>query len=232
MRNIRERFAEQIDDVQSKLTELASFVTEMLALSMQALVSQDEKLADQVIHMDDVADDLDLEIEQACMRLLALQQPMAKDLRVISTAMRISGDYERVGDYSVDIARSARALASEPYFKPLVDIPRMAEITEKMVRNSAQAFVNHDLDLVHEVVTEDDQIDRMWYSLLDELIGLMEQDPKIIRQATHLLLVARYLERIADHVVNVAERVSYMETGRFEDLVLSHSSDYRRPDGN
>lgn len=229
MRNMRERFADEIDDAQSKLTELASFAVEMLALSMQALVNQDEKLADQVIHMDDVADDLDMEIEQACMRLLALQQPMAKDLRVISTAMKISGDYERVGDYSVDIARSARALASEPYFKPLVDIPRMAEITEEMVRDSAAAFVNHDLELVHKVVAQDDEVDLMWYALLDELIGLMEQDPSITRQATHLLLVARYLERIADHVVNVAERVSYMETGRFEDLALSHSSEYRGP---
>lgn len=229
MRNIRERFSEQIDHAQSKVTELASFVTEMLTLSMQALVNQDEKLADQVIHMDDVADDLDLEIEQACMRLLALQQPMAKDLRIISTAMRISGDYERVGDYSVDIARSARALASEPYFKPLVDIPRMAEITEEMVRDSAAAFVNHDLELVSKVVAQDDEIDHMWYTLLSEIISLMEQDPSVVRQATHLLLVARYLERIADHVVNVAERVSYMETGHFEDLVLSHSPDYRRP---
>ncbi len=229
MRNVRERFADQIDDVQSKLTELASFTVEMLALSMQALVNQDEKLADQVIHMDDVADDLDLEIEQACMRLLALQQPMAKDLRIISTAMRISGDFERVGDYSVDIARSARALAAEPYFKPLVDIPRMAEITEEMVRDSAEAFVNQDLELVQKVVAEDDEVDRMWYTLLDELIGLMEEDPSVIRQATHLLLVARYLERIADHVVNVAERVAYMKTGSFEDLALSHSSEYRRP---
>ena len=132
-----------------------------------------------------------------------------------------------MGDCSVDIARSARALVSEPYFKPLVDIPRMAQITETMVRNSAEAFVNQDLELVHKVVAEDDEIDRMWYMLMDELIGMMEHDPTIVRQATHLLLVARYLERVADHVVNVAERVSYMETGHFEDLVLSHTPEYR-----
>ena len=232
MRRMRESFAEQIDQVQSKVTRLASVVVDMLAQAMDALVRQDEQLAERVIYQDDLADDLDLEIERDCMRLLALQQPMAGDLRMISTAMRISSDYERVGDYSVDIARSARALVSEPYFKALVDIPRMAEITEGMVRNSAQAFVNHDLDLVRGIISQDDEVDGLWYHLLDELVEFMQRDSTIIRQATHLLLVARYLERIADHVVNVAERVAYMETGHFEDLALSHRPEYRRPAGD
>lgn len=222
MRRIRESFEEQIEQVQVDVTRLASFVVEMVGDAMRALVDQDEELADKVIRDDDVADELDLHIEQECMRLLALQQPMAKDLRIIGTALKIISDFERVGDYAVDIARSAKTLADEPYFKALVDIPHMAEITIRMVRMAAQAFVNADLNLVHQVIEQDEEIDRLWYHLLDELVNYMQRDPELILQSTHLLLVARYLERIADHVVNVAERVSYMETGRFEDLAISH----------
>ncbi len=218
MRRIRETFEEQIEQVRVDVTRLASFVVEMLSDAMRALV---EALADKVILDDDVADDLDLHIEQECMRLLALQQPMAKDLRIIGTAMKVIADLERVGD-----ARSAKTLADEPYFKALVDIPRMSDITIGMVRTAAQAFVRADLGLVREVIEQDDEVDRLWYHLLDELVQYMQQDPELILQATHLLLVARYLERIADHVVNVAERVSYMETGRFEDLALSHTASW------
>lgn len=229
MRRLRETFEEQIEQVQVDVTRLASFVNEMLANAMRALVEQDEALADRVIMDDDVADDLDLHIEQECMRLLALQQPMAKDLRIIGTALKVIADLERVGDYAVDIAKSAKTLADEPYFKALVDIPRMGEITIGMTRTAARAFVNQDLELVKQVIEQDDEVDRIWYHLLDELIEYMRGDPDLVLQATHLLLVARYLERCADHVVNVAERVAYMETGRFEDLVLSHQPGYERP---
>lgn len=224
MRRIRESFEEQIAQVQADVTSLANFVVAMLTDAMRALVDQDEALADKVILDDDVADDLDLRIEQECMRLLALQQPMAKDLRIIGTAMKVIADLERVGDYAVDIARSAKTLADEPYFKALVDIPRMSEITIHMVRTAAEAFVHEDLDLVCQVIEQDDEVDHLWYHLLDELVDYMRRDPDLVLQATHLLLVARYLERIADHVVNVAERVSYMVTGKFEDLALSHTT--------
>ena len=223
MRRMRETFEEQIEQVQTDVTRLACIVNEMLAEAVRALVDQDEALAEKVIADDDIADELDLHIEQECMRLLALQQPMAKDLRIIGTALKVISDLERVGDYYVDIAKSAITLADEPYFKALIDIPRMAEITISMVRMSAQAFVRQDLDLVRQVIERDDEVDTIWEHLLEELVEYMRSDPDLILQATHLLLVARYLERIADHVVNVAERVSYMETGRFEDLALSHA---------
>ncbi len=229
MPRTRETFEAQIGEVEKKVCRLASFTSEMLARAMQSLVKQDAELADQVIAEDDVADDLDLEIEQDCMRLLALQQPMAKDLRMLGTTLKIIADLERVGDYAVDIARSAKVLTGEPYFKPLEDIPRMAELAQEMVRDAAEAFVNRDLELVRRVVEQDDEVDRIWYRLLDELVAHMRRDPDLVLQATHLLLVARYLERIADHVVNVAERVSYMETGRFEDLALSHTPGYQPP---
>lgn len=229
MRRIRQSFETDLDEVQRKVTRLASFVTGMLGRAMRALVEQDSALADRVIAEDDVADDLDLAIEQDCMRLLALQQPMARDLRTLGTALKIIADLERVGDYAVDIARSAKVLSGEPFFKPLEDIGLMAELTEAMVRDAAEAFVKHDLDLVHAVVHQDDEVDRIWYHLLDELVEYMRGDPGLVLQATHLLLVARYLERIADHVVNVAERVAYMETGRFENLALSHRATYEPP---
>ena len=229
MRRLRETFEEQIEQVQIDVTKLASFVTEMLADAMRALVDQDEALADKVIMDDDVADELDLHIEQQCMKLLALQQPMAKDLRIIGTALKIIADLERVGDYAVDIARSAKTLADEPYFKALIDIPRMGEITIGMTRTAARAFVNQDLELVRQVVAQDDEVDRLWHHLLDELVEYMRSDPDLILQATHLLLVARYLERCADHVVNVAERVAYMETGQFENLATSHGTDPSEP---
>ncbi|MFO8081473.1 MAG: phosphate signaling complex protein PhoU [Armatimonadota bacterium] len=229
MRRMRESFEEQIEQVQVDVTRLASFVVEMLSDAMRALVEQDEALADKVIMDDDVADELDLHIEQQCMRLLALQQPMAKDLRIIGTALKAITDLERVGDYAVDIAKSAQTLSDEPYFKSLIDIPRMGDLTISMVRTAAQAFVKQDLDLVREVIESDDQVDDLWYNLLDELVEYMRQDPDLILQATHLLLVARYLERIADHVVNVAERVSYMVTGQLEDLAPSHMTEYERP---
>jgi phosphate transport system protein len=190
---------------------------------VRALVQHDLNVARQVISDDDVADDLDLEIEQHCMRLLALQQPMSRDLRVIGSVLKVIADVERVGDYCVDIARAALTLGETDYFKPLVDIPKMAQIVGDMLRTALQALVREDLDLVQEVVDRDDEVDRMWYGLLEELSQIMEQRPEVVRQAVQLLLVVRYLERIADHVVNVAERVAYMVTGEMESLTATRS---------
>ncbi len=225
MRRIRQSFDEQLAQLDQDLLKMGAFVAEMLANAMQALVEHDVSLAREVIAADDVADEMDLGIEQQCMRLLALQQPMAQDLRTIGTVMKVIADVERIGDYSVDIARTAITLAETEYFKPLVDIPKMADMVREMLSEALQALVNRDLDLVSQVVAEDDAIDKMWYGLLDEIQEIMQQRPEVITQAVPLLLVARYLERIADHIVNVAERVSYMETGRLETLAPSHRAD-------
>jgi phosphate transport system protein len=211
---------------------MGAFVESMLEKAVRALAEHDVNLAREVIRSDDIADDMDLDIEQQCMRLLALQQPMSSDLRTIGTVMKVIADVERIGDYSVDIARAAIKLASTEYYKPLVDIPRMAEMARTMLRHALEALVKGDLALVNTVVDEDDAVDRMWYGLLDELEGIMQERPEVVPQAVTLLLVARYLERIADHAVNVAERVAYMETGRLEDLALSHRPDYAPEDSN
>ncbi len=224
MTTLRVHFQAQISNLQRDVLKLGSFVEAMVAESMRALVNQDNKLADEVIRKDDIADDLDLAIEQTAMRLLALQQPMAKDLRLIGTALKMIADLERIGDYAVDIARTAKVLSTEPFFKPLEDIPRMAELTELMIRDVLKAFVQGDVELAKKVCQEDDQVDKLWYSLLDELMDFMRKDPALVKQATYLLLVARYLERIADHATNVAERVYYIETGELIQLASSHKS--------
>lgn len=222
MPRLRKTFDTELHELERRLLKLGAFVEEMLNEAMRALTEQDVALAEQVIRRDDVADDMDIQIESECMSLLALQQPMSKDLRAIGTALKVIADLERIGDYSVDIARTARVLSGEPYFKPLVDIPRMAELTATMVRDALTAFVNRDLELVRRVCADDDAVDKMWYGLLEELMDFMRKDPGLVTQATHLLLVARYLERVADHATNVAERVAYMETGVLEQLAASH----------
>ena len=223
MLRTRHAFDEELAGLKQDLVKMAAFVESMLDRSVRALVQHDLNVARQVISDDDVADDLDLEIEQHCMRLLALQQPMSRDLRVIGSVLKVIADVERVGDYCVDIARAALTLGETDYFKPLVDIPKMAQIVGDMLRTALQALVREDLDLVQEVVDRDDEVDRMWYGLLEELSQIMEQRPEVVRQAVQLLLVVRYLERIADHVVNVAERVAYMVTGEMESLTATRS---------
>jgi phosphate transport system protein len=225
MVRIRRAFDEQLHALNERLVEMGAFVEAMVDNSIQALKEQDVELAQEVIAADDTVDDMDLQIEQSCMTLLALQQPMARDLRTIGTIMKVIADVERIGDYAVDVARTAITLADTEFFKPLVDIPRMAELVAAMLRKVIQALVKRDLDLVAEVIAEDDEVDKMWYSLLDELTVMMQERSEIVPQAVALLLVARYLERIADHTVNVAERVAYMETGHLCDLAPSHRTE-------
>lgn len=218
----RKTFDAQLKDLEQQVLKMGSFVEGMLDSAMQALVKQDKNLADDVIRRDDIADQMDLDIEIACMRLLALQQPMSKDLRIISTALKIITDLERIGDYSVDIARAAKLLADEPYFKPLVDLPKMAELTKKMVRDALQAFVDRSIDKALRVCEDDDAVDHINRMLLDELMDFMRKDPTLVKQSVHFVLISRYLERIADHVTNVAERIVYMETGEFQQIAKTH----------
>ncbi len=221
---LRHSFEHQLSELQEDILRMGSYVVGMVSMSMQALVQQDENLARHVIEMDDTADAMDLQIEQRCMRLLALQQPMARDLRIIGTALKIITDLERIGDYAVDVAKTARRVAHEPYYEPLQHLAKMSVAVEWMVRESIHAYVEHDLDLVHQVVARDDEVDAAYDRLFTYLLASMERDPKVIRQATWLLHVGRFLERIADHSVNVAERVAYVETGVLRQLGRDHST--------
>jgi len=225
MQATRQAFDAELLDLKQQLVRMGAFVESMLDHAIQALADQDVNLARQVVVDDDIADDMDLEIEKRCMRLLALQQPMARDLRTIGTVLKVIADVERMGDYSVDIAKAALVLAGTEYFTELVDIPRMARSVAEMLRQALQALVSEDLELVQQVIEADDRVDRMWYALLEQIMTVMQERPEVVRQAAQLLLVARYLERIADHVVNIAERVAYMKTGRLEALAASHHPD-------
>lgn len=222
---LRHTFEHQLAELQDDILRMGSYVVQMVNLSMQALIRQDARTARHVIEMDDTADFMDLQIEHTCMRLLAMQQPMSRDLRIIGTALKIITDLERMGDYAVDIAKTARRLAAEPYLEPHPELNRMATVVEWMVRECIHAYVEHDLDLVHQVVVRDDEVDAGYDRLFTDLLKRMEREPSIIRQATWLLHVGRFLERIADHAVNVAERVSYVETGEFKQLARSHAED-------
>ncbi|MFP3903572.1 MAG: phosphate signaling complex protein PhoU [Armatimonadota bacterium] len=226
MGHVRKNFEEQLQKLQQRLLQMGAFVEAMLDKSSRALTEQDVDLAQEVIESDDIADDMDLAIEKQCMRLLALQQPMSADLRTIGTVMKVIADVERIGDYSVDIAKTAIELAHTEYFKPLVDIPKMADRVRDLLREALKALVERDLELVAEVIEGDDDVDRMWHNLRDEIIGIMENDPETVDQGVALVLVARYLERIADHTVNIVERVAYMETGELKTLAPSHRAEY------
>jgi phosphate transport system protein len=219
----RQAFDEQLQQLEGKLVQFSAYVEGMLERAVRALKQQDVNLAREVVTADDAADAMDFEIEQMCMRLLALQQPMSRDLRTIGTAMKIIADIERIGDYSVDIAKIAISLAGEPYFKPLVDIPRMGESVRNMLRRALEALVQRDLEIVREVVALDDDVDEQWFMLFNELQDIMEARPETVHQAVAFVLVARYLERIADHITNIVERVAYIETGHLERLTSDES---------
>lgn len=214
MTHTRHAFDEQLEDLNRRLLLFGSFVEAMLDKAMRALITQDVALAREVVASDDTADDMDLEIEQMCVRLIALQQPMAGDLRLIASVMKVIADVERIGDYSKDIAKAAIDLANAEYFKPLVDIPLMGDRVRRMLRLALQALVERNLDIVTEVLSLDDGVDVLWKQVRKDVEKIMQERPEVVHQAVSLLLVARYLERIGDHIENIGERVRYTETGQ------------------
>ncbi|HHY46835.1 MAG TPA: phosphate signaling complex protein PhoU [Firmicutes bacterium] len=218
MSSPRKKFDAELAELNDSLLRMGTIAEEMLGKALVALANQDVALADETIDMDDLVDELNLDIETTCLRLIATQQPAARDLRVIFAALKIAGDVERVGDYTVDIAKTAKKLAGRPLFKPLEDIPRLQAIVRQMLHETLDAFVSRDLSLVHKMIDDDDQVDHLYHSLHEELVGFMKKDPSTVEQAVHLLLIARYLERIADHVTNIGERVFYVETGELKEL--------------
>ncbi|HLK61557.1 MAG TPA: phosphate signaling complex protein PhoU [Chthonomonadaceae bacterium] len=220
----RLHFSEELEALRHRLLEMGSEVDRMLRMAVQALTEQDITLAEEVIAHDDLVDRLDLELEGECMRLIALQQPLARDLRLIGTVLKVITDLERIGDHSVDIAKVARHLIQDTFYQPLVDLPRMAESVRHMLNQAMQAFVNHDLEQVETVVLEDDEVDMMFHRIREELHTVMQRDPALVVQASYLLFVAHYLERVADHTVNIAERVHYVETGSLSQLAKSHKT--------
>ncbi len=218
MYNPRASFENQLKELERLLLEMGRAAETMLEHALEALAQRDVDLANDTIASDDKVDYLKLEIESKSMELIATQQPAAKDLRRIFGAIQIASDVERVADYSVNICESAIKLADKPLFKPLIDIPRMEQVVVKMLKESLEGFVNRDLELIEQMILDDEEVDNLYESLYDELCEFMKKDPSLVDQAVELVLISRHLERIADHITNIGERVYYVETGIFIEL--------------
>jgi phosphate transport system protein len=207
-------FDQELDALKQALLRMAGLAEQSLANALKALVQRDDALAKKVDADDDVVDKLDVEIDDRCIKLLALRQPTAKDLRFITMAMTISGELERIADQAVNIAHRAEDLNKEPLLKPLVDIPRMAEIARGMIRDALDAFVYARPELAREIIQRDAQVDELNKQLHRELTSFMVEDPHTITRCLNLMSVAHNLERIADHATNIAEEIVFIYEGR------------------
>lgn len=216
MNTTRHNYDYELQGVRNDILQMGQLVITAIERSIQALVDLDMELACQVIQGDDAIDELELLLEERCVVLIARQQPLAKDLRILSTGLKISTDLERIGDHAFDIAKIAKRLGEggNGHIKPLLDIPRMAGLATQMLRNALTAYVNMDVELADKVCQADDEVDALYNQLFRELLTYMLANPAVINDATQLIFVARYLERVADHTTNIAEWVIYLQTGQ------------------
>jgi len=207
-------FDEELRALIEKVLKLGSMVEQTISDSIKSLVERDSAIATHTIDNDHAVNAIDVEIDEECIRLIALRQPRARDLRLITTAMKITTDLERIGDLAVDISERALELNEEPQLKPYIDIPRMAEISQGMVKDALDAFVKRDSALARDVLTRDDMVDQLNYQVFNELLFFMIQDPKNVSRAVKITYISKYLERIADHATNIAEMVVYLVEGK------------------
>jgi phosphate transport system protein len=212
--HIVKSYDEHITLLTRKILEMGGLVEQQIAQAIQALVDRDVEHANRVIERDDQIDLMEEEIDQFAIRLLATRQPMAGDLRLITMAMKISNDLERMGDYATNIAKRCERLAKEPPVKPLYTIPRMAQISQAMVKDVLDAYVERDTDKAIAVWRRDDEVDDMFTSLFRELLTYMMEDARNISPCIDLIFVAKNLERIGDHATNIAEKIHYIIHGQ------------------
>ena len=206
-------FVEELEDLQGRLLEMGTLVESAIHQSVQALEERSEELARQVLGNEDRINHLEIEIDELAVRLLALQQPMARDLRFLTAAIKINTDLERMGDLAVNIVERAMALIQRPAVKPSIDMPQMARTVESMVRKSLDAFVRREPELARSVLLADDTVDQLRDTIITELVSFMQDNPAKIPQGLDLILVARHLERIADHATNIAEDTLFLVKG-------------------
>jgi phosphate transport system protein len=203
-------FQEELESLQGRLLEMGGLAEERVRAAVQGLASRDAAAIDKVLRGDEPVNRLHIEVDERCFRLLALYQPMATDLRAIVAAVKINTDLERVGDLAVNIAEAAQRYVGHAPVKKLIDIPKMGEIAQSMLRDSLDAYVKRDTALAHEVLNEDDELDGLKTQVFRELLTYMLQDPSTVEPALDLILVSRHLERIGDHATNIAEDVIFM----------------------
>jgi len=218
----RQAYFEELQQLEHDLLEMASIAELMVGQSVEALATLDTQLAMSVILRDDEVDQRDLSIEERCVRLLALQQPMAGDLRIIGTAMKMITDIERIGDLAVDVAKIALKIEHEYGQVGFIDLPRMANTARSMFRQALEAYVRKDLNLVREVCERDEEVDEQYRELRAQIFENMRAYPEMVVSDAWLLLAIHHVERIADHAVNIAERVNFMVTGDFKQLKSSN----------
>lgn len=206
-------FDEELRELRQQMLSMAGMAEQLVGKAVRALVDRDAPLAEEAIREDEVVNQMEIEIEEACVGLLARFQPEAKDLRLITMAFKIVNDLERVADQGVNVAERTLDLVKEPLLKPLIDIPRMAALALQMLKDALDAFVNQNVELAREVCRRDEEVDRLNGQVCQELLASMAEDPKAIHRAVDLILIGRHLERVADHATNIAEDVYYFVKG-------------------
>ncbi|TMA63952.1 MAG: phosphate signaling complex protein PhoU [Deltaproteobacteria bacterium] len=204
----------QLEKLRASVLEMGGLVEDQIAQAMRALTTRDQELARATIERDHMVNRLDVEIDDLAIKLLALHQPAARDLRLITTALKVTTDLERIGDLAEHIAERAQELTVELPIKPSIDLPRMAELARGMLHRSLDAFVREDEKLALSVCEADDTIDQLHEQLFRELVSFMADDPRTVSRAMRLLFVSKYLERVGDHATNIAEMVIFMVKGR------------------
>jgi phosphate transport system protein len=207
-------YEQQLGQLRTSVLEMGGLVEQQIGQAVKALVDRDQALARATIERDHTVNRLDVEIDDLSLKLLALHQPAARDLRLITTALKITTDLERIGDMATHVAERAIELAAELPLKPYIDIPRMADLARDMLRRSLDAFVHEDTELALAVCSADDTIDQLHEQLFRELLSFMAEDPTTVSRAMRLLFVSKYLERVGDHATNIAEMVIFMAKGR------------------
>lgn len=215
---MRKVFQEELEDLHNILLRMGSVVEKQIYLCIESLVNHDFEVAELVIKNDDIVDNLQKEIEDKAIKLIAMQQPLAKDLRNIFTATKIATDLERMADHAVDIAKITKRLINEKYIKELTGIPKMADIVKEMIKQSLDAYVDGDIDLAYKACKMDDEIDAIYKDIFEELLLLMAKDSSTVTQAAQFLFVCKFLERTADHATNICEWTIYLITGEQVDL--------------
>jgi phosphate transport system protein len=219
-------FDKELEELKFDMIQMGNLVEESIENAITALKIQDVELARKVFNQDDIIDDIEKKIEKRCLNMIARQQPLATDLRTISTALKIITDMERIGDHSADISEITIRMADENYIKPLIDIPKMAELAKNMVHKAIESYVKQDIQLAKEVCESDDEVDELFLKLVMELMGSMKNDVSIIEQAINFMFIVKYLERMGDHATNIAEWVVYNVTGKHDHLArFSHKDD-------
>ncbi len=208
------QYERELQEVKDGLIYMGALTEKAIVNGVKALVQRDSELARAVIADDDQIDRLDMEIEEKCIRLLALRQPAARDLRFITTAIKINGHLERIGDMAANIAEKVLILNQEPQLKPYIDIPRMAEVTQQMIRGSLNALINEDITLANKVRSDDEIVDNLNEQIFRELLTFMMENPHTIHRATTIMQISKNLERISDHAKGIADMVVYLVTGK------------------